>query len=181
VTAPHRISRPNDDRRVSQVATDRHRGTQAHLWSHPTIVECHSDSLQRTLVRCPRRGDAARGRRRHQPINRIGGTLTRADAERLLDTCEALLAQRVAIADVLANSGCRSATLALRSTSSLGSSAGLSSAKRTARSFAVEVPSDGGNHRCRHYKTDAADERTRNHDALPPTTWEGPKPCRRRG
>jgi hypothetical protein len=35
----------------------------------------------------------------------IGGTLTRADAERLLATCEALLAQRSAIADVLAKLG----------------------------------------------------------------------------
>ena len=31
----------------------------------------------------------------------IGGSLTRADTERLLDTCQALLAQRAAIAAVL--------------------------------------------------------------------------------
>jgi hypothetical protein len=35
----------------------------------------------------------------------IGGTLTREDAERLLATCEALLAQRSAIAAVLAKLG----------------------------------------------------------------------------
>jgi hypothetical protein len=35
----------------------------------------------------------------------IGGSLTRGDAERLLATCEALLAQRSAIADVLAKLG----------------------------------------------------------------------------
>jgi hypothetical protein len=35
----------------------------------------------------------------------IGGTLTRADAERLLNACQALLAQRAAIAGVLEQLG----------------------------------------------------------------------------
>jgi hypothetical protein len=35
----------------------------------------------------------------------IGGSLTRADAERLLDTCQALLEQRAAIAAVLGQLG----------------------------------------------------------------------------
>ena len=35
----------------------------------------------------------------------IGGTLTRADTERLLDACAALLAQRAAVARILAELG----------------------------------------------------------------------------
>jgi hypothetical protein len=35
----------------------------------------------------------------------IGSALTRADTERLLDACQALLAQRAAIADVLGQLG----------------------------------------------------------------------------
>ena len=35
----------------------------------------------------------------------IGGSLTRADTERLLDTCAALLAQRAAIARILGELG----------------------------------------------------------------------------
>jgi hypothetical protein len=45
------------------------------------------------------------GRRRDARSLAIGGSLTRADTERLLDSCQTLLEQRAAIAAVLGQLG----------------------------------------------------------------------------
>jgi hypothetical protein len=61
-----------------------------------------ADSQRRTRVlECrPVRLEDVDGLRRSLAI---GGTLTRGDTERLLDTCQVLLEQRIAIAAVLTN------------------------------------------------------------------------------